>query len=350
MRHQLNTVFDDLCKAQGALDRLRRSGYTSADVLLTKVPGVTQTASIRSAVKRMTYPIASPVRLLSRLFALDDGDTASATAATRSPDRYALTLSTCSAAEADRADSLITNFTHTDREDARLSTPAEQTKAAPDADQGNAALEPRWYDTRDTGQYFVGTREVKNRCTTAAGEPKHSPFHWPGTPRDLTKVKQVNGSATDTEVEASTAFRFACHLHENPRFRNRSWNEASGDLKVLWEAHDPAGPGWESSESVLHRGWDSTKPEIDDDSYRRSHWNVGYRNYSAQRRAKQAPSPIPASSATKAAWKEKHPGELTPWENFMDAVKHGWEKITLGDDTDQADYRPHHANTHPRTP
>ena len=118
-------------------------------------------------------------------------------------------------------------------------------------------------------------------------------------------------------------------------------------MKVLWEAHDPAGAQWKASESALHAGWDSTRPENDDDGYRRSYWDTNYLHHPAQPGASQAHECTLAAAVSKAAWKEKHPGELTPWENFIDAVKHGWERTRLEHDMDEADYLLHHARNYP---
>jgi hypothetical protein len=157
----------------------------------------------------------------------------------------------------------------------------------------------------------------------------------------------VRIGSDDVGLDKSAPFRFARHLHESERFRNRSWQEAAGDLKVLWEAHEPTGARGDAAEVALQLGWESTRPEIDDDAYRRSHWYTSYLRHPAQAIARQDPGSILAAAERKAAWKRKHPGELTPWENFVDAVKHGWERCTLGDDTSEANYRSHHARYYP---
>lgn len=33
----------------------------------------------------------------------------------------------------------------------------------------------------------------------------------------------------------------------------------------------------------------------------------------------------------KASWALRHPGDLSPWERFKDALLHGWSRIDLGD-------------------
>src|SRR5690606_34034913 len=111
----------------------------------------------------------------------------------------------------------------------------------------------------------------------------------------------------------------------NDRYRNRSWNEAAGDLRVLWETRDPAGPDWQSSEATVRLGWYSSSPEIDDDSYRRSHWNTSYADSPPDAGSGHAHGPDAASAAPDATWKRRHPGQLTTWENFTDALRHGWE-------------------------
>lgn len=111
----------------------------------------------------------------------------------------------------------------------------------------------------------------------------------------------------------------------------------------------PTGPDWASWALSVRAGWNSTSPEIDGDDYHRSHWRTRYASS-----ATPAPSRIAANAdrprrAPEADWRRCHPGELPPWEAFMDAVRHGWSRIVIGIDMDEADYRLHHASAYPDT-
>ncbi|GEM_PF-1208242 len=155
------------------------------------------------------------------------------------------------------------------------------------------------------------------------------------------------GGRTDIDQAARAAYRFGHDLHENARYRNRSWHEAHADLKVLWEARDPDSHGWDLAALAVRLGWDSTHPEIDDDSYRRSHWRTRYANNAQDAGASRGPGSDLACPAPGSAPGCRHPGQPTAWENFMDAVKHGWSRIRVGNDMDEDDYRLHHDRTHP---
>lgn len=326
MRHQLKAVFDDRGKAQQALDTLLGSGYASADAFVVAVPGPRDgKPGDADAPSWRERPGAWSARFLSTLLRHERKDPARSAKDSRSPDSYVLTLATCDDAEAERAASLISSVMRAGRSD---------KEASPSAPAAGAAACTHW------GSSAAGTpRDSGREAALPAG-------YWPGTPPQGPLDRAVGAGPFASAVDALPAYRFGHDMHENDRYRNRSWNEAAGDLKVLWEAHAPDGPAWESSAPVIRQGWNSSSPEIDDDSYHRSHWKTAY----AASPAGAASARIPGTGAPAAAtWKTRHPGELTPWENFIDALRHGWERIRIGNDLDEADYRLHHAQTYPGT-
>lgn len=174
---------------------------------------------------------------------------------------------------------------------------------------------------------------------TSSREPTLPAGYWPGL--SLFDVALQDGHAGMPAARA--AYRFGRDMHENPRYRNRSWHEADADLKVLWEANDPARPGWDASAAAVRQGWNSTSPEIDDDSYYRAHWRTSYSN-SAVGRGSHAPSAAPEQAPVR-----RNPDKPTAWEEFKDALMHGWSRIRIGHDMDEADYRLHHASAFPDT-
>jgi len=155
------------------------------------------------------------------------------------------------------------------------------------------------------------------------------------------------GQRADTAAE--TAHRFGYDMHNNERYRNRSWNAANADLKLLWEARGPQQPGWGSSEAAVRLGWASTSPEIDDDSYYRSHWRTRHvgsapRAGAASDSGSTAPGCAPGITSARS-----RRDEPTAWANFIDAIRHGWSRTRVGIDMDEADYRLHHDRTYPGT-
>lgn len=37
-------------------------------------------------------------------------------------------------------------------------------------------------------------------------------------------------------------------------------------------------------------------------------------------------------AGVRSRWEARHPGQLSPWDNFKDAVRHGWNRISPGMD------------------
>jgi hypothetical protein len=156
-------------------------------------------------------------------------------------------------------------------------------------------------------------------------------------------------------ADAIAAERYGNAMHLSEKYRNRSWDEVDHELKSGWELRDPGTPSWNAAEAAIRRGWDDASPEIDEDSYYRTHWNVQYA-HEAGRNREHAPASVSADKARdgfqyrmrhwtavatdqRASWASRHVGELPPWERFKDAVLHGWGRINLGNDN-REDGRP----------
>lgn len=288
MRHTLTAVFDDRGKAQQALAELLACGYPAADAILTTVPGTGAARPDRPPLPAWRErPGASSARLLARLVGHPDVRRKEILSRPHAPESHILALSTGSAQEAERAAGLISRF--------MIGT----AETAPPTGRQAGLIGP------DAGQGAAG-----------AGQ---------------------------------TAYRFGHDMHENERYRNRSWREADADLKVLWQARGPQQPGWDRSEAEVRLGWDSTSPEIDDDSHYRNHWRTHHavRAHGAGAGRAHGSAAPPSESGNAPA--RGHTGKPTSWENFMDAVRNGWSRTRIGNDMDEADYRLHHAGAYPGT-
>jgi hypothetical protein len=262
-----------------------------------------------------------------------------------------LTFETDSDLEARHAATLVAAFIRVDSE-----TPT----AAPDGHSGTAQVNDRHeaapgalqFCARNANHYF-GSRDSSDTSTGSMPqrEPALPPDKSMETPFDASGAPAVPAAPFTNDDAARTGYRFGRDMHNNDRYRNRSWRDADADLKVLWNAHRPESTDWESSQSAVHLGWNSTSPEIDDDSYYRSHWRSGYAHHPMDGSA-QPPASVPAAKApdeSGTAWKQRHPGQLPPWERFIDAVRHGWGKTTTDMALDEDDYRHHHAQHYPGT-
>lgn len=294
MRHIMKAVFDDRDKAQLALAELLACGYARTDMVLATIPGAGPAGAAGALLPAWRQrPGASSARLLARLVGRPGSRPAAASTPSGGPESHVLTLSTDSAQEEERAASLIACFM--------------------------------------TG--------------ATAGQPTPTGGHWYGMLAADAGMHEVRAGQPCVNDAARTAYRFGRDMHENERYRNRAWREARADLKVLWEARGTEQAAWDRSEAAVRLGWDSTSPEIDDDSFYRSHWRMRHAG-----NARDTPDPDAATAAaTWSAATPRHRGEPTAWENFVDAIRHGWSRTRIGDSMDEADYRLHHARTYPGT-
>ncbi len=334
MRHNLTAIFDDPGKAQEALARLLDAGFRRTDTGLESVAGARSASTGDTPSPSWRERPAAPS---GRVFAslLDRAPRHPRAGAPRLPgaESHVLTLSTDSAEEAQHAVSLVPGLIDETR--AGAGQGVYRFTAVPGAlqFQGRGRV-------RDSG-----TPDLEEMSMTASPsrEPMRPPGRWPLASSE--EAAMPPGRPRPRGDAAMAAFRFGRDMHENERYRNRSWQEADADLKVLWEARSPGQAGWPASEGAIHLGWDSTSPEIDGDDYHRSHWRTSHAG-SAQHAGAAGP---PGSTAPASAQAGSQAGAPTAWENFMDALKHGWNRIGIGPDVDETDYRLHHASTYPGT-
>jgi len=338
MRHNLTAVFDDPGKARQALARLLDAGFPRADTDLASVAGAGPASTGDAPPPRWRErPGTSSARVLASL--LDRAHRRLRAGAPRPPgaDSHVLTLSIDSAEAADRAVLLVAGFVDA---------------AEPGADQGirrfTAAPGALQFQSRDR-EHFLDTQDMEEISTTGTTlrEPMLPAGLWPLASSE--EAAMPPGRPRPSGDAAMAAFRFGRDMHENERYRNRSWQEAGADLKVLWEARSPGQAGWHASEQAVHLGWNSTSPEIDGDDYHRSHWRTAYGGSAQHAGPAGRPGAGTGPAEPGSAQARGHPRAPTAWENFMDAMKHGWNRIEIVPDADETDYRLHHARTYPGT-
>jgi hypothetical protein len=342
MRHKLKAVFDDRDEAQQALDELLASGYPRADADLVTVPGIRSgSPGVTPAPRWRERPGASTARLLSRVLGQAGSRPLAADVPPDVPDSHILTLWTETAEEAERAASLVSGFMQLRGDAAGSGKPGAPAGLAYVLHRRAAVPGALQFDARDINHDF-GTHDTDAASITGTSsrEPILPAGHWPGL--SLFDLPLPTGHAGLSDAGAA-AYRFGRDMHENPRYRNRSWHESDADLKELWEAGDAARPAWDAFAPAVRLGWDSTSPEIDDDSYHRNHWRTAYPN-SAKDTGSNGTSAAPQTESLRG-----NPGAPTAWENFIDALRHGWNRTRIGHDMDETDYRLHHARTYPGT-
>jgi len=158
------------------------------------------------------------------------------------------------------------------------------------------------------------------------------------------------------------AYRYGTEMRSSARYRDRSWDEVESDLRSDWESRHPGESTWEKFKAAVRRGWDKITPDIDSDSYYRSHWNARYSNAddsyddylpayrygNEARRLQQYRSRHwdDVQSDLKSDWDSRYTTGGSTWEKFKDAVRHGWDKITPDMDDDSTYYHTHYESTY----
>ncbi|WP_156895545.1 general stress protein [Massilia putida] len=174
----------------------------------------------------------------------------------------------------------------------------------------------------------------------------HYRSHWNDN------YSSLGGSYDDYEP----AYRYGTEVRTSAKYRDRSWDEVESDLRTDWEARHPGESTWDKFKAAVRRGWDKITPDIDNDSYYRSHWNAKYSNANDRyddylpayrygdeaRRLQKYRSRHwdDAESDLKADWESRYTTGPSTWEKFKDAVRHGWNKITP--DVDESTYYHEH--------
>jgi hypothetical protein len=363
MRHTLKAVFDHRSDAQHLLDALLASGYPSIDMALSRAPPTSRAegGGITVHSKDAVSPGSAAKRTFTRLF--------------RSPPQamdyfgrfirrgHIVTLTIGSELEAKSAAGIIERFGPVGVEDLHDesdhgSAPDAVSMGSPRAAAmssiypvGTApgALQKRAHEDR----HYFGTQNAGSPPTgNTFQETMGAASHWDDADDDDTpdtRSSPVNGSH-DNDLEA---YRYGNEMRTNDEYRYCSWDEAERCLKKDWEARAPSASTWDECMSAVRRGWNSTSPESADDRYFRAHWNAIYRDSTGKpdydertpaylygseiRRSEKYRSPDwrDVEPNIEADWKAHHPGQLSSWGYFKDAVKHGWNRISL--DMDEKD-------------
>lgn len=330
MRHTLKASFNHRSDAQHVLEELLASGYSPTE---TEVP---HTEGLGASVKHA----------LARLFAQRrDAQTAAGTDASMH-GRHIVTLTADADGDVQRAIGIIERFRPLDIED-RLD---EEDQAGADMRTRNEWTGKGWtrsvyppgtapgslqYRAPENSHYFG----VQNAEAPPAGNTYEEPMEvrspW---------VHPDNRGPFDRDGGIS-AYEYARSMHASDKYRNRSWDEVEPDLRAEWDASDTSTLAWDDVRLSARRGWDSISPEIDDDSYYRTHWNAKYAN-SDQGRGYDELAPAyqygsearrnekyrskhwdEVESDLRAEWETRNAGKTSSWENFKDAVMHGWNRI-----------------------
>lgn len=305
MRHTLTAVFDDRDDARLALDALSISGYPDTHIALA--PAIPQADFITSVHAC-----------------------------------HQLTVRTGSRTDVARAADIIRRF-----------IPAAVVAAPPAATHDNARTRHAAYPpgtepgalqhhTR-TDRHYFGTRCEDDAAPLGTTFQETTVFanEWQEASQDIPHALAPPAGET-------AAYRYGSDMHASDRYRNRSWDEVQHELRRAWQASHPDIPAWRDAEPAMRRGWASTTPEIDEDGFYRTHWNVGYATHEPARSTASLHDRADAgrkelAEQSRIRWAARHPGELTAWAAFKDALFHGWNRIALGTEDDEASCRAHHA-------
>ena len=377
MRHTLKAVFAHRSDAQHVLDELLASGYSPADTALSNELPTTQDddAGLDGADAKAGGPVK---RLAARLFHTGQREHSAAYSDAFARGRQVVTLSADSEPAIARAAAIIERFGPLGIETqdevrehgsvgAGRMTRAYPPGTEPGALQGRAQDDSRYFGTQradspPTGNTFQEIMGADSQWLHPDDGRLH--VHAPATFADS------HGALRDDDM---AAFRYGKEMRISDKYRNRSWDEVEPALRNGWEAGANGAAAWDESRNTVRRGWNSTSPDIDDDSYYRTHWNAIYAHDAGDSEEKDhAPASLSGSEAQRSenyrsrdwrsspsdaedAWNARHAGQLSSWGNFKNAVTHGWNRIRLDTDTQEPgdpshDAMPGTGTTHMATP
>ncbi|HSM59017.1 MAG TPA: general stress protein [Candidatus Sulfomarinibacteraceae bacterium] len=149
------------------------------------------------------------------------------------------------------------------------------------------------------------------------------------------------------------AYRYGYNLATDSRYRDRSWDEIATDARLGWEDYNEG--TWEDFKDAVRHGWEQVKDAVgageyefgvmDDDEYARhrpsyeEHYDeyygesdYSYDSYDAAYRYGYSLATYPryrdndwseVEMDARERWESDNEGA---WEEFKDAVRHGWEE------------------------
>lgn len=347
MRHTLKASFAHRSDAQHALNELLASGYQNVDMAESSTSTTVQAGWPGADGDKAHHFSGSVRRFAIKLFGSRVQNHEAKNPVASVGGRHVVELTADSEPDATRAFGIIERFgpvAMEDHEDEALSSgdgprPVYPPGAEPGALQYRAHEDSHYFgvqraDAPPTGNTF----EEAMGADSQWGDPDHGMLHVPS-------FSPWGDSAIRHGADAP-AYRYGVEMRSSDRYRNRSWDEAEPDLKSAWERPVSGNPAWAASRSAIRRGWDEVTPEIDDDSFYRNHWTSRYANSAGDGDYDDyKPAYIYGSEARrsekyrsrdwrdvephlKTDWEARHAGRLSSWEQFKDAVKHGWHGIS----------------------
>jgi len=325
MRHILKADFNRRSDAQHVLDALLTAGYSGINIALSRAPPATRGNGALAGIcsEHAERPDALFARTFTQLFR-SRYQQAMARFSTAMRGAHVVTIITGSEQESRSAVSIIERFHPAAIEGFHDESDRSGTDV-PGAAANVTAAETLWsHATRQPGTALRALQHY-------AGMDRHDPGAHDDDDDD------------DDDVEA---YRYGIAMRTDDRYRYCSWDEVEQSVKKGWEARTAGTTTGNDADSAIRRGWRSTSPAIDDDRYFRAHWNAIYRNSvgepgyddrtpaymygSEARRSEMYRSHdwCDVEPDIEADWKARHAGQHSSWEDFKDAVKCGWNRVS----------------------
>lgn len=362
MRHTLKAVLDHRSDARRVTDALLAEGDSRADMALSSRPpmGQVYTRAQNHIHERVDSLCTAVKHRFTRLFGSLHHQNMVEYFMGLMHNNHVVTLTTKSEPEAMGTVDIIERFYWLGRDEcqgksddggagagmpglealvAESGTQQRQSMSyhavAPGALQNRAHEHNRYFGTQDAESSPTGNtfQETMGAATQ---------WHSYDTQDALADIRSGN------EDKDRAAYRYGNEMRTSDQYRDCSWDEAEPGLKNGWEALAIDASTWQGSVRAIRRGWNGTSPDIDDDRYYRAHWNAIYRNSAGKPDYDdRTPAFLYGSEARlsgkygscewrdveerlEADWTARHGGQRSSWENFKDAVRHGWNRIGEG--------------------
>lgn len=152
---------------------------------------------------------------------------------------------------------------------------------------------------------------------------------------------------TDTDYDYDyyePGYRFGYAAATENQYRNRTWTDVEPDLRRRWETEYGDKGAWESFKDSVQYGWDKITGYDDDydhdDDYR-THYQSAYANTGYDYDYYEPAYRYGRTLGTQEYYRDRDWYEIEPqvrqrweernqgtWEQFKDAVRHAWERVT----------------------
>lgn len=344
MHHTLVAVFDNRGDAQGAMDELLASGFSSHEVRLSLADGTGQTDSLTGAApadlaqaEPEHLSLGESIRVFFRdIFGTDNGPHVQKYSDAVSRGHHVLTVNAADEPEVERAADIVERHGPVDIDEKA----AEWAGGAPIAHAESMRMSGAGGIQQSQGHslQFEGDRNLFQQQSLNEGAPMGTTYQEPmdintdlnayeGRTGAPMQGSSLEGSARQDSMSGAAASAGSLQRDTGIGGATPPAQQPRGGVRVYPRDAGAAGSSWK-----------------DDQSYYRNHWNANYAGtgglydeyapaygYGAEmaRDAKYRDRPWnEVESDLRSDWEKRDTTGESSWERFKAAIRHGWDRMT----------------------